>query len=76
MSIVFEIDRIFNRRPGFFKSRLMYRVWWLWFAVAWVRIPFPEFCATEKEWLPRAELQRLRPREVAQACSEQPSEPK
>jgi len=52
MTIIFEISRPFQPRPGLFKSRHMYRAWWLWFAVGLLRVPFKEFCITEKIWIP------------------------
>lgn len=50
MTVVFECDRRVQWNPGVFRSRSMYRAWWLWFAVSWLRIPFEEFAATEFEW--------------------------
>ena len=50
MTIIFEVSNPFQKRPGKFKSRLMYRYWWLWFAVAFLRVPFEEFVVVEKEW--------------------------
>jgi len=51
MTLVFEISRPFQLTPGKFKSRLMYRYWWLWFAVGFLRVPFKEFCETEQAWI-------------------------
>jgi hypothetical protein len=38
-------------RAFWFKSELLYRCGWLWFAVAVLRVPFPDFCKTPKIWV-------------------------
>ena len=51
MTILIEVGGPVQWRPGLFKSRLMYRVWWLWFAVGILRVPFVETLDTRRfEW--------------------------
>ena len=51
MTIVFEMDGDANWKPGIYRSRSMTRVWWLWFAVSWLHIPFLELVTKEFDWL-------------------------
>lgn len=37
-------------RPGIFRSRVVTRVWWLWFAVARVHVSPKEYAATSWDW--------------------------
>ena len=53
MTIFIEVSFPFQRKPGFFKSRLVYRVWWLWFAFTWLRVHFDEYARTDKVWEPK-----------------------
>ncbi len=48
--LVLEASRPFQWKPGSFKSRLMYRAWWGWFAIGWVRVSFREFIEAPKDW--------------------------
>jgi hypothetical protein len=50
VTVFIEIDRDFQAKPGRFRSDLMTRVWWLWFAVAWSRASLPEFLARTGPW--------------------------
>lgn len=51
MTVIFEVSGPFQRRPGVFAGRVMYRVWWGWFAIGLLRIPFNEFAATSYDWV-------------------------
>lgn len=50
MTIIFEVSKPFQPKPGYFESRLIYRVWWLWFAIGVLRVPFKEYSETPKVW--------------------------
>lgn len=50
MTIFIEISRPVQLRPGRYASRVMYRCWWLWFAIGVLRVPFNEFSATAYAW--------------------------
>jgi hypothetical protein len=50
MTIVLELTRPWLWRPGYFKSRIMYRAWWGWWAVGILRIGFKEFSEESFEW--------------------------
>ncbi len=51
MTLIIEADRGFNAKPGLFRSRIMTRVWWLWFAVALLHIPLDEYADRAKyQW--------------------------
>ncbi len=51
MTIFFECDKRFNWRWGICKRRdVMTRVWWLWFAVGFLHIPFEQFAAMPEDW--------------------------
>jgi hypothetical protein len=54
MVLILECSRPFQWRPGWFRSRLMTRVWWGWFAVGILHIPLHEFAQSEWDWIPRA----------------------
>ncbi len=53
MTIVIEIDNKYgvNWKPGKFQSRIMTRVWWLWFAIAVLHIPLHEFGEQSFQWI-------------------------
>jgi hypothetical protein len=44
MIIIIEVDPLLQIKPGKFKSSLMTRYWWLWFAIAFVH------CKSLKEY--------------------------
>lgn len=50
MTLIFEVSRPFQFRAGRFKSRVMSRYWWGWFAVAILHIPLHEFSETVFDW--------------------------
>lgn len=50
MTIFFEVSRPFQPLPGLYSSPSMVRVWWLWLAFGWLRLPFREFCETPWDW--------------------------
>ena len=54
MTVFLECAGPFQWRPGFYKSRSIYRVWWGWFAVGALRISFHEFATTAFDWSYRA----------------------
>lgn len=53
MTIIIEIGRPTQWRPGYFRSRLMHRGWWLWFAVSLLRVPYDEWRQADAEWVDR-----------------------
>lgn len=54
MTVIVEVCGPFQRRPGYFRSRVMTRVWWGWFAVALLHIPLHEYAdRTRYEWRAR-----------------------
>lgn len=51
MTLIFEFGPPFQAKPGIFRSRIMTRVWWLWFAVGKLNIPLHEFADQRRyEW--------------------------
>ena len=50
MTIIIEISRPWQWRPGRFTSRIMRRAWWGFLAVGILRIPFAEFATTAYDW--------------------------
>ena len=52
MTIIIEVSRPWQWRPGRFRSRLMTRVWWGFVAIAWLHVSYPEYVAADKEWRP------------------------
>lgn len=50
MTVFLEISAPWQWRPWRFRSRLMARFGWGPIAFGWIRVPFPEFCETDKEW--------------------------
>ena len=51
MTFILEFDRRFIWRPGVFRSRIMCRAWWGWFAIGIVRIPFEQLAVNAHDWL-------------------------
>lgn len=49
MTIIFECSRPASG-PFYYKSRIIRRAGFLWFAVAVLRVPFPEFATTSYNW--------------------------
>jgi hypothetical protein len=50
MTFFFEISKPFQRRPGYFRSPIMRRAWWLWFAVAWTPLDLKTYKERDTEW--------------------------
>lgn len=51
MTITFAIDGDFQGRPGFHRSRqCIFRVWWLWFAIAAYRTAEFELITKAQDW--------------------------
>lgn len=48
MTLIIEVSKPIQWRPGYFKSRIMTRVWWLYVAVALVRVPANELMDTNR----------------------------
>ena len=52
MSILAEFGPPFQWKPGYFQSRIVYRVWWGWFAISILRVPLIELLDPRRfEWL-------------------------
>lgn len=52
MTLIFEMSKPFQLKPGFFKSRAMVRCWWLWFAVAYSPRRIDKLiCAHDFDWI-------------------------
>jgi len=51
MILIFEISNPFQLKPGWFKSDIMFRVWWLWFAIAYAPMGLQEFEAIPTKWV-------------------------
>jgi hypothetical protein len=51
MVLILELSRHIEWRPWFFESRLMYRIGWLWFAIAWLRVPYEEYALTPTDFI-------------------------
>jgi hypothetical protein len=50
VTVIFECSRPVMWKPGYRRGPAMYRAWWLFFAVGWLRIPFDEFTTTAYDW--------------------------
>ena len=52
-TIIIEVDNDYgpNWKPGKFKSRIMTRVWWLWFAISILHISLHEFGEDSYQWI-------------------------
>jgi hypothetical protein len=50
MVLIFEASRPFQLKPFRFKSRIMTRVGWLWFAVTRLKVSFKEFSEKGYDW--------------------------
>ena len=50
MTLALVIEGPFAKRPGYFKSRVVTRVWWLWFALKVVHVPEHEYATTAWDW--------------------------
>lgn len=50
MTIIIEVSRPVQLQPGRYTSPVLYRFWWLWFAVAVLRVPFKEYSTTAYDW--------------------------
>jgi hypothetical protein len=53
MLIQIEISNPPQWRPGHFESRVTSRYWWLWFAVARIKVPPLEYATTAWDWQDR-----------------------
>jgi hypothetical protein len=51
MTVIFEVSRPYVAKPGHFRSRVVDRWWWLWFAVTVVHVPMKEFAETSYRWI-------------------------
>jgi hypothetical protein len=51
MTLVFECDGQVNWKPGLHRGRGMVRLWWLWFAISWLRVPFPQLVVEPHDWV-------------------------
>lgn len=50
MTVFVEISRPFQWRFWRYRSDIMVRFGWGWFAAGWLRVSFREFCATAYDW--------------------------
>jgi hypothetical protein len=50
MTVFIEVSNPPQWRPWSFKSRIMYRFGWAWFAIGVLRIPFKDFTALPWDW--------------------------
>ncbi len=53
MTVIIEVSRPWQWRPGRHRGRQMTRLWWGWWAVGWLHLPFHEFVTTAYDWVPR-----------------------
>lgn len=51
LTIFIEVSRPVQWRPHAFNSFVMRRWVWLWFAVGYLKVPFPEFCTRSYQWI-------------------------
>lgn len=51
MVLKLVIERPFLRRPSFFRSRVVTRFAWMWFAVSRVRVSEHEYATTAWTWI-------------------------
>lgn len=50
MTLLLECSRPWCWRPGYFRSRIMTRVWWGYVAIAWLHVSLEEYTTTAYEW--------------------------
>jgi len=50
MTLILEISRPWQWRAGRFRSRVVTRVWWGCFALAWLHVSLKEFSETAYDW--------------------------
>jgi len=50
MTIIIEIGKPFQAKPGKLDNSIIVRRWWLFFAVSKLKVPFREFCETPFKW--------------------------
>jgi len=53
MTLIFEISKPWQWKPGLHSSSSMLRVWWGPIAVSYLRVSFPEFTETSYYWFSR-----------------------
>lgn len=61
MTVILEINRPFQWRPGYFYGTIAHqffrRIWWGWFALAWMPLSLPKYQAAvasgQVEWRTR-----------------------
>lgn len=57
MTLIIDIGRdkgeasAFHWKPGRFRSRVVTRVWWLWFAVGVLHVSHLEYARTSYDWI-------------------------
>lgn len=47
------IERPVQVKPGRYKSRVVTRLWWLWFAIARIHVSEEEYATTAYDWRER-----------------------
>lgn len=50
MIVFLEVSGPFLWRPFYYESRIMYRVGWGFFALAWLRVSMHEYATTDFQW--------------------------
>ena len=54
MTVILEWCGPWQWRPGRFRSRVLTRVWWGYWALAVLHVPLDEFTRTAYDWQPQA----------------------
>lgn len=50
MTFALVVERPFARKPGHYRSRVVSRVWWLWFALKVIHVSEHEYATTAWDW--------------------------
>jgi hypothetical protein len=50
MTLIIEISNPFQARPGIHRGPAATRLWWGWFAVSWLHVPYKQFVTTAYDW--------------------------
>jgi hypothetical protein len=50
MTIIFEANKPFQLKPGYLKTDIMFRAWWLYFAIAITKKSLHELISGKYEW--------------------------
>lgn len=50
VTVIIEISRPFQICPGSYNSEVVFRVWWLFFSITFLKVSLREFSETSYTW--------------------------